>query len=131
MSGIQQGHQQQQGVSEPDGPPDWQGRRERRLALVVASGSAVVVGFQLALVAGAGWGAAAYGGANHGPLPAGALTGPLAVGVVMNAASSSSWERFVWAPIVLALAIPSLLLARPPVVPPSRTAGATARGVRA
>jgi hypothetical protein len=126
-------------------------RGDRRLALVVASGFAGVVAFQLSRIAGAPWGAAAYGGANHGrlpselrvasvvlgsfwllagltalsrgglasPIPYGlsrramwALTALLAVGSVMNAASSSPWERYGWAPITLGLAVLSLQLAR-------------------
>ena len=40
--------------------------RDRRLGRLSAAGFGVVVGFQLSLVAGAPWGAAAYGGAEHG-----------------------------------------------------------------
>jgi hypothetical protein len=126
-------------------------RGDRRLALVVASGFTVVVVFQLALVAGAPWGAAAYGGAQQGSLPTelraasvvqgffwllagltalsrGGLASPipyalsrramwvltvvLAIGCVMNAASSSPWERFGWAPFILGLTVLSLQLAR-------------------
>jgi len=151
MTGIQNGNRQRHGVSELDDPPDRQGRRDGRLALVVASGFGVVVAFQVALVAGAPWGAAAYGGANHGPLPAelraasivvgffwllagltalsrGGLASPipysfsrramwgltvvLAIGFVMNAASSSPWERFGWAPFILGLAVGCLRLSR-------------------
>jgi hypothetical protein len=36
-----------------------------------------------------------------------ALTALLAVGTVMNAASSSRWERFGWAPLVLGLTVVS------------------------
>ena len=42
------------------------------------------------------------------------VTSVLAVGAVMNAASSSSWERFGWAPLLLVLAILSFRLARSP-----------------
>lgn len=43
-----------------------------------------------------------------------ALAALLALGSVMNAASSSNWERFGWAPFVLALSLLSLKLARTP-----------------
>ena len=36
----------------------------------------------------------------------------LFVGAVMNAASSSSWERFLWAPLALVLAVLCFVLAR-------------------
>jgi hypothetical protein len=41
-----------------------------------------------------------------------ALVGVLTVGTIANLASSSSWERFGWAPLVLALAFICLKLAR-------------------
>lgn len=128
------------------------GPRERRLAQVLACGLAAVVGFQLALVAGAPWGSAAWGGSIRGQLSAelrvasafaacfwlGAmltalsrggiaaspipytfsrratwgLTALLAVGAVMNAASSSRWERYGWTPLILGLTVLSLQLAR-------------------
>ena len=40
------------------------------------------------------------------------LAGLTAVGFLMNAASSSPWERFGWAPFTLALSILCVLLAR-------------------
>ena len=43
--------------------------RQRRLSLLVAGGFAAVVAFQLALVAGAPWGSAAWGGTTPGRLP--------------------------------------------------------------
>jgi len=45
--------------------------RARPLAVVLACGLAVVVAFQVSLVAGAPWGAAAWGGSQPGQLPAG------------------------------------------------------------
>jgi hypothetical protein len=36
----------------------------------------------------------------------------LAVGAVMNAASPSIWERFMWAPVALLLALACLIVAR-------------------
>jgi hypothetical protein len=134
-----------------DGAADLQERPDRRLPLVTAGAFAVVVAFQVALVAGAPWGAAAYGGADRGHLPGelrvasgvqalfwlfaaltalarGGLPSPipyafsrramwvlttlLVVGTILNAASSSPWERYGWAPFILALAALSLRLAR-------------------
>ena len=120
--------------------------------MLVAAGFAIVVGFQLSLVAGAPWGAAAYGGADRGrlptelrvasliqacvwllaavtalarggvaasPVPDGvsrravwAFSGLLAVGAVVNAASSSRWERFGWAPFLLCMTVLTFHLAR-------------------
>lgn len=149
MTDMRQNQRQRRGVAEPDNPPDRRRHQDRRLALVIAVGFAIVGGFQLALVAGAPWGAAAYGGANPGPLPMGlraasvlaalfwllagltalargglaspvpqsfsrralrVLTGVLAIGFVMNVASSSPWERFGWAPLTLGLTVGSLRL---------------------
>jgi hypothetical protein len=62
---------------------DQQHRRARRLTLATAGAFAVVVGFQLALVAGAPWGSAAYGGAETGRLP-----GELRV--------ASAIQAFIW-----------------------------------
>ena len=127
--------------------------RASRSAVLLSCGLASVVAFQAALVAGAPWGAAAWGGAQTGQLPAelrvgyalqaaiwslltltvmsrGGIPSPvphsfsrraiwlvtslLAVGAVMNAASSSRWERFGWAPLLLVLAVLSFRLARSP-----------------
>lgn len=126
-------------------------RRRRWTSLAVAAGFLVVVAFQLGLLLGAPWGAAALGGANAGALPAElrvvsavsaviwvvaagivlarggfaipgvppalsrwgtwALVGYLALGVLMNLASSSPWERFGWAPFTAVLFGLTLLLA--------------------
>lgn len=43
-----------------------------------------------------------------------ALVGILALGAVMNAASSSPWERFGWAPFTLLLAMATAVVARGP-----------------
>ncbi len=43
-----------------------------------------------------------------------ALVGILALGAVMNAASSSPWERFGWAPFTLLLAVATAVVARGP-----------------
>jgi hypothetical protein len=40
------------------------------------------------------------------------LVGLLGIGAVANLASSSAWERFGWAPLILALAIVCAKLAR-------------------
>lgn len=61
----------------------------------------------------------ARGGFAISPLPLGLarwgtwiLVGYLALGVLMNAASFSPWERFGWAPFTLVLFVLTLLLAR-------------------
>lgn len=165
MTDMRQNQRQRRGVAEPDNPPDRRRHQDRRLALVIAVGFAIVGGFQLALVAGAPWGAAAYGGANPGPLPMGlraasvlaalfwllagltalargglaspvpqsfsrralrVLTGVLAIGFVMNVASSSPWERFGWAPLTLGLTVGSLRLGLAGAVMPLDTGKARA-----
>ncbi|TFC58223.1 hypothetical protein [Cryobacterium sp. TMB1-7] len=122
----------------------------RRTAIAVALGFLVVVIFQISLLLGAPFGAAALGGANAGTLPAElrmvsavsaviwvvaavivlarggvgmrvppalsrwgtwVLVGYLALGVLMNLASSSPWERFGWAPFTAVLFGLTLLLA--------------------
>lgn len=123
----------------------------RRTAVVAALGFLIVIAFQLSLMVGAPFGAAALGGANPGrlpdelrvvsgvsaaiwtfatlivlarggfvilPLPRGLsrwgtwmLVGYLALGVLMNAASFSPWERFGWAPFTLVLFVLTLVLA--------------------
>jgi hypothetical protein len=40
------------------------------------------------------------------------LVGVLPVGAVMNAASSSPWERYLWAPLALGLAVLCFFVAR-------------------
>ena len=147
-----QSHTHRDSGTTPGGPSIRPPGRERRLALLVASGCGVVVAFELCLAAGAPWGAAAWGGADAGRLPtelrvasllaagfwtvAGltalarghvaaspipysfsrraiwALTALLGAGAVMNAASSSPWERYGWAPFVAGLTVLSLQLAR-------------------
>lgn len=96
------------------------------------AGLVVIAAFQVALAAGAPWGRAAWGGRHAGRLPgslrAGSaiaavvwalaavavaariewatwvLVGLLALGTLMNLASSSPWERFGWAPFSATLA---------------------------
>ena len=96
----------------------------RRVASVAAAGILVVATFQVALAVGAPFGSAAFGGANAGTLPLDlrlvsglaavvwVLAGLTAVGALMNAASSSPWERFGWAPFTLSLSILCIVLAR-------------------
>ncbi|MBP2216913.1 hypothetical protein [Arthrobacter sp. CAN_C5] len=123
----------------------------RKTAAATALGFLIVVAFQMSLMFGAPFGAAALGGANAGQLPVElrvvsgvsaaiwtfatmivlarggfvvsrlprglsrwgtwVLVGYLAIGVLMNLASSSPWERFGWAPFTLALFILTLVLA--------------------
>jgi hypothetical protein len=123
-----------------------------RLAVLAAGGFIAVIVFQLSIVLGAPFGAAAWGGTDSGRLPADlrlasafaaavwsiaaltvlsrggfkfspvpptaarrgtwALVGLLALGTVMNLASTSNWERFGWAPLVFALALACYRLAR-------------------
>jgi len=57
------------------------------------------------------------GRAGVGPLPsiawlAWVLFGLLLLGTLMNLASSSSWERYFWAPYAFALAMLTLVVAR-------------------
>lgn len=47
------------------------------------------------------------------------LVGVLLVGVLMNVASSSPWERYMWAPFTLTLALLCLVVARNPSVSPA------------
>ncbi|WP_238012434.1 hypothetical protein KZZ52_21870 [Dactylosporangium sp. AC04546] len=42
------------------------------------------------------------------------LAGLLTLGALMNLASSSPWERFIWAPLAATLAVLCFLLARSP-----------------
>lgn len=108
--------------------------------------SGVVVAFQLALVAGAPWGALTQGGRVAGALPVGARMFALcsaallvlfillvraraapraryrratwgvvaycALGIIANAASPSPAERALWLPVVTAMFLASLHVAR-------------------
>ena len=56
------------------------------------------------------------------------LLGVTAVGALVNAASSSPWERYGWAPFTLLLAILCLILARSGRVPGPRPLGDGAAG---
>jgi hypothetical protein len=78
----------------------------------IASAVAFVVWIVAALVA------LARAGVDASPIPFSAsrwaiwvLVVILPIGAVMNAASRSSWERFLWAPVALVLAVLCLALA--------------------
>jgi hypothetical protein len=45
------------------------------------------------------------------------LVGVLLIGTIMNLASKSPWERFLWAPLAFAVAILCFILARSPLGP--------------
>jgi len=119
-------------------------------ATVFSTLTGVVVAFQLALVAGAPWGAFTQGGRVTGPLPTGARVVALcsavllvgfihlvrtrahaapparfrraiwgvvaycALGIVANAATPSAAERALWLPVVTAMFLASLHVARRP-----------------
>ncbi len=99
----------------PWGSAAWGGVHPGRLPPELRVASAVVAGFWLL----AALTALARGGVARSPVPYSfsrpgmwVLTALLAVGTVMNAASSSRWERFGWAPLILGLALVCLQLAR-------------------
>jgi hypothetical protein len=101
----------------PLGSAAWGGAHPGRLPPEFRAASALAAGFYLL----AALTALARGGIAWSPIPYSfsrrgmwVLTALLAVGTVMNAASSSRWERFGWAPLILALAIVCLRLARSP-----------------
>jgi hypothetical protein len=102
--------------------------RQRRLALVTAGGFAAVVAFQLALVAGAPWGSAAWGGTTPGRLPtelrtasafagcfylAAALTALARGGVAASAVPHTFSRRAMWA-LTAVLAVGTVLNAASP-----------------
>jgi hypothetical protein len=95
-----------------------------RAAFGGANAGTLPLEFRLVSAFAAGfWGLAALHALSRGRLPrrfprlgngraTWVLAGLLAVGTLMNAASSSPWERFGWAPYTLALAILTVVLAR-------------------
>ena len=97
----------------PLGRAAWGGTHVRLpQRLRVASAVAVVFWIVAALVV------LAHAGFDASPVPFSAsrwatwiLVLLLPIGAVMNAASRSPWERFLWAPIALILALLSLALA--------------------
>ena len=83
------------------------------IGLRIASGVAVGVWLLAALIV------LGRAGFKVVPLPAGVLrwgtwglVGLMFVGLVMNIASSSGWERFGWAPVTLILGVLCLIVAR-------------------
>jgi hypothetical protein len=124
----------------------------RTAGFVAAVGYAGIAVFQIALLAGAPVGRAAFGGGHPGTLPAGyraasaivallwtvvvlvvlersrlveigwlskvdewaiwVAFGITALGVVMNAASTSPWDRFFWAPYAAAVGVACFVVAR-------------------
>jgi len=81
----------------PTGPRDGAGPSWPRIA--AATSYAGVVGFQLALAAGAPWGIAAWGGANEGVLPPGFRIGSAisaAVWAIVAASLGTSWLPARW-----------------------------------
>jgi hypothetical protein len=97
----------------PLGPGSWGGTHEGVLPpnLRIASAVAAPLWAFAALVV--------LGRAGLGPLSGGwlevatwILVGVLVLGVLMNAASKSRWERFGWAPFTLVLALLCLAVAR-------------------
>jgi hypothetical protein len=97
----------------PLGRAAWGGTHVRLpQRLRVASAVAVVFWIVAALVV------LAHAGFDASPVPLSAsrwatwiLVLLLPIGAVMNAASRSPWERFLWAPVALILALLSLALA--------------------
>lgn len=113
--------------------------------------TSAVVAFQIAIVAGAPWGALTQGGRVSGVLPTGARLFALfsaalliffiylvraraassaryrrgiwgvvaycALGIVANAATPSAAERMIWLPVVFAMFVTSLHVARRPDTP--------------
>lgn len=101
----------------PFGQASWGGRHRGTLptGLRIASAAAVVV---WVLAAGV---VLARVGYEVSPIPAAVarwgtwvLVGLLPLGALMNLASSSRWERFLWGPVALVLAVLCFLVARSP-----------------
>jgi hypothetical protein len=104
-------------LAAPLGSASWGGRHAGKLpaGLRIASAVAAVVWALAALVV------LARGGFDIGPIPDGvarwgtwALVGLLPLGALMNLASSSRWERFLWGPMALIMALLCFLVARSP-----------------
>ncbi len=99
----------------PWGSAAYGGGDPGRLSTELRIGSVFVAGFWLL----AALTALARGGVAASPIPHAfsrravwGLTVLLAAGAVMNAASSSPWERFGWAPFIVGLTVLSWRLAR-------------------
>lgn len=80
--------------------------------LRVASSISMVVflGAAVAVLGRAGFLGLRYSGAYR--VGTWFLAAFMSLGAVMNLASSSVWERFIWAPVALVLAVASFLVAR-------------------
>ncbi|MFS0701318.1 hypothetical protein AB6N24_15215 [Cellulomonas sp. 179-A 4D5 NHS] len=98
----------------PLGAAAWSGAHPGRLPdeLRVASSVSAVVWLLAALVVLARGGVGVALPARVGRTGVRALVGLLGLGAVMNAASSSPWERYGWAPFVVVLLVLCVLLAR-------------------
>ena len=101
----------------------------RTTAVLAAIGFGAIALFQVALALGAPLGRAAWGGGHAGTLPTGlriasavaiaiwAFAMVLVLGALMNFASPSAWERFLWGPVGLVMSGLTLVLARTDVTP--------------
>lgn len=98
----------------PLGAAAWSGAHPGRLPdeLRVASSVSAVVWLLAALVVLARGGVGVRLPARVGRTGVRALVGLLGLGAAMNAASSSPWERYGWAPFVVVLLVLCALLAR-------------------
>ena len=98
----------------PLGAAAWSGAYTGRLPeeLRVASSVSAVVWLLAALIVLARAGVGVRLPATAARVGVGILVAVLALGTVMNIASSSPWERFGWAPFILVLLTLCVLLAR-------------------
>jgi hypothetical protein len=101
----------------PLGRASWGGRHDGRLpaGLRIASAFAVVVWMLASLIV------LARSGYEFSPVPDAVarwgtwvLVGLMPVAALMNLASASRWERFLWGPVALILAVLCFLVARGP-----------------
>jgi hypothetical protein len=103
-------------VGAPLGRAAWGGKQTHLpMDLRIASGFAVGVWVLAALIV------LGRGGFQVSPLPPAflrrgtwTLVGVSVLATLMNLASSSSWERFIWAPVALILAVLCFVVARGP-----------------
>ena len=98
----------------PWGQAAWGGGQEGQLPHELRFASTIsmviLIGAALIVLGRAGyWGTRFYELFRRGTWVLAVL---MAVGAVMNAASPSSWERFMWAPVALLLALACLIVAR-------------------
>ncbi len=71
---------------------------------------AVFIGAALVVLGRAGYWGMRFSGAYR--VGTWFLTAAMGLGAVLNLASSSVWERFIWAPVALVLALAALVVAR-------------------